>query len=85
MTFLLKYFILSINLDVAYLLRKLIFISPLIKVLEKSSTHPGRYNVHNISCNGNIVYKNIALNEPFENIGMYGTQQNVFSHNFLIF
>lgn len=62
----------------SWLFRKLICFAPVTKIFEKSSTQPGRYNMHNLSSKGNTLYENFALNEQFESKGLDGTNHKVF-------
>uniref|UniRef100_A0AC34R4T6 Cytosolic fatty-acid binding proteins domain-containing protein n=1 Tax=Panagrolaimus sp. JU765 TaxID=591449 RepID=A0AC34R4T6_9BILA len=62
---------------VNWFVRKMIQMSSITKIFQKSTEQPGRYNAINVSGKGNIEYKNWALNEEFEALGMDGTKHKI--------
>jgi len=62
---------------VNWLLRKMIGVSSITKIIEKSAEQPGRYNFTNLSSKMNLEYKNWALGEEFENKGFDGENHKI--------
>ncbi|KAE9555979.1 hypothetical protein FO519_000835 [Halicephalobus sp. NKZ332] len=62
---------------VNWFLRKMIQMSSITKIFQKSTEQQGRYNAINLSRKANTEYKNWALNEPFEALGLDSTKHKI--------
>lgn len=66
-------------------MRKIICLASSTKIIEKSTTQPGRYTIRELSSKNNTLYENFVLDETFENNGIDGQPHKVCFKNYLYF